>query len=340
MASASFDKDDFDKELLAGFQVVHAEGLLRTNLAAVEQRALQGDHALFALYIDGHFKKKRPASLAAEQRNLVKRPVDPSHFNFTKASDKECLGILSINTFEVTILACLSPLATGHVLFVPQIQELLPQSLTTELVLLSYRLLQRTRRSDFRILYNSLSGHATVNHFHVHGFYCEEAKLPQGRLPIELSARKLIARLESAKVEVHLLTSDAWFVPGYVISWEGSQSNACSTWAEVVGYIVEELQKQNSAHNVMFLGFGAYIEAYVLPREAETKVDENAGLNTGTLECCGVILPHSREGFNSLSEEEVWSFFRRYVAMPADFFHGVDHRIQAILAEFAGRSKG
>ena len=40
-----------------------------------------------------------------------------------------------------------------------------------ELILCGLHLLQKSARPDFRLLFNSLSGLASVNHFHFHGFF-------------------------------------------------------------------------------------------------------------------------------------------------------------------------
>ena len=50
------------------------------------------------------------------------------------------------------MLACISPLCFGHVLFVPDRAKLRPQALTTELISCGLQLLTASKRSDFRAL--------------------------------------------------------------------------------------------------------------------------------------------------------------------------------------------
>jgi len=348
---------DFDRQVLVGFgKVLDAGGVIRTSPGSIQRRSLTGTLGVVVQFSAEHFNKKRKPPESQQQQ--VVGTVDPEAFNFTKVDPAEkLLEVEAIpqdhpdGGLTMTVLANVSPLATGHVLFVPNCGELLPQVLTEHLLLGGLRVLAKSTRHDFRLVFNSLMGFASVNHFHFHGLYLNYCGLPDSRLPIEKVERSIIAGgTTEGRAALELLVEGKWYVRGFVVTagcakgTPGASPPAdIAALASLTSRVVLELQKRNIPHNVILAppsgrkpkraqAAGGLAneetakpeasspEIYILPRQPEGSLREDAGFNAAICEMSGLVIAGSEETFKSLSEESVQEIFKSDVSIPEPAF--------------------
>lgn len=176
-----------DAELAASWQKRYdTPGIFRnTTYAATQRRRLDWLGAVVQ-YNPHHFSTKRPASSPPDPR--VYRPIDPSHFNFSKAKFEEIVMRFATSTHgtaravwsaasgtvgaaagageaEHTIFVNVNPLVDLHCLLVPHFpQSVDPQHMTPGRLAPALLLASSVQRADFRVGFNSLGAWATVNH--------------------------------------------------------------------------------------------------------------------------------------------------------------------------------
>lgn len=253
---------EFDDLLLTGFQRMLGKGLMRSDPTQLQRRTLEGSMGITLQYSSEHFGKKRRPKDIGEQ---VVAPANPEGFNFTKASSEELIAEIpalpeghAAGRGPTKILGNISPLAIGHVLLVPCCDEVRPQVLSQELLCCGLHLLQKSARKDFRLMFNSLLGFASVNHFHFHGLYLEHCGLPEAMLPIERVSRVAISgSIAEGHTQLELLMEKQWYIRGFVVR-AGPRSNCgednrtdLEALAGLAAQVVAQLQKRNIPHNVL-----------------------------------------------------------------------------------------
>ncbi|CAK9099855.1 GDP-D-glucose phosphorylase 1 [Durusdinium trenchii] len=349
------EKKDFDEELLDGFAWAERSNLLRSSPSSMLRRKLDGDLEVWVHFSPDYWAKKRkpetrPMEGTGPASSSVLRPVDPEAFNFTKINEQEVLkDALEVGSWSVSVLACISPLCFGHVLFVPDRAKLRPQALTTELISCGLQLLTASKRSDFRVVFNSMSGFASVNHFHYHGLFLDHAGLK--RLPVEYMSRSRVAgdRTEG-KLCCELLV-ESWFCRGLILSAGAKEGEPPEGAADLdaltdfAGRVVQFLQEKNLAHNVMFVPYlgerikplfdpyevqdvppprAASPEIYIFPRKPEgdcrEERTEDPGFNAAICEMSGLLFAHDEQRFNSFDEDQVAEIFKQDVSMDGHDF--------------------
>ncbi|CAJ1359370.1 unnamed protein product [Effrenium voratum] len=213
----------FDRLLLDGFARVAGAGLLRSQPSNISRRRLDGNLGVCIQFSSTHFAKKRKAN---DQQSVV-MPADPQAFNFTKIKEEEVVGVVEASGMQVVCMVCASPLSVGHMLLVPQRDKVYPQVLTEEFLMCGLRLLALSGRLDIRVLFNSLLGHASVNHFHLHAIYLELCGFGNGfangigaaRFPVEKAERsKLGGGRGVGQVCAEILVEGRWYCRGLVLS--------------------------------------------------------------------------------------------------------------------------
>lgn len=360
-------ESEFDKLLLEGFGLLSSRGHVQSDPSKISRRSIEGSFGLNAQFSEDHFAKKRQKYNPAKESVVM--PDDSDAFNFTKVDANEIISSVDASrpkrpeaTFfaglmydevsedqphpvNVTVLASASPLAVGHVLFVPSLEQKMPQVINAQLLLCGLNLLTMSKRSDFRILYNSLQGCASVNHFHFHGLYLDHCSLSTKRLPIENVNRSTVAgdRTEG-KLCIELLAETQWYVRGFVLTAgcpPGRSKNMVSDTiqhplpdleilARGAGRLLEELQRRNIAHNVLIAPFStdrrpanitdliikgelaapaASPEIYIIPRHPDKNLRPDAGFNAGISELCGLLVAHDEQHFNNFAEKTLADIF-------------------------------
>lgn len=368
-AGAKFESE-FDTLLLEGFGRLSRQGHVKSDPSKIVRRRIEGSFGLTAQFSEEHFANKRKKH-SSEDQSVVKA-VDTDAFNFTKVDASEIISAVDVSRpkapetsffagllydeveedqpdppIRVTVLACGSPIAVGHVLLVPNIQEKLPQVINAQLLLCGLNLLAMSKRSDFRIMFNSWQGCSSVNHFHFHGLYMNNFNLsPSKRLAIENVDRSTVAgdRTEG-KLCIELLAETQWYVRGFVLTAGCPPGGASKTVSETnlqplpdlqtlargAGHLLEELQRRNIAHNVLIAPFladrrpakledliikgeqaatAASPEIYIIPRHPERNLRPDAGFNAGICELSGVLAAHDEEHYNSFEEKSLIEIFK------------------------------
>lgn len=350
---------DFDHQVLIGFnRILDKGGVIRTSPATVQRRTLAGALGLVAQFSSEHFGKKRSPGEGVIAQQVVVDAVSPDAFNFTKVNAAEKICEVEAlpeehpaGPLRTTVLANVSPLATGHVLLVPQCEQVRPQVLTEELMLCGLHLLAKSGRKDFRLVFNSLLGFATVNHFHFHGLYLSYCGLPSAQLPVERVDRSIIAgKTTEGCTQIELIVDKCWYCSGFVVSAgckPGTPGEAppadIAALAAMVARVVQELQRRNIPHNVIiapppterrqkkvFTGGMAHEEpvkpnaispeVFILPRKPESELRTDAGFNAAVMEISGVLVAQSEEAYVAFEEGKLQEIFKSDVSLPdADF---------------------
>lgn len=360
----------FDKQLLEGFAGAERAGQLRSKPADILRRYVQGANTMVAQFSPEHYAKKRRREA---QWTAVNSPPDPAAFNFTKAAEAELImtiqeepesvppaGLGSAGAalppprkHETKVLVSVSPVAHGHVIFVPRCQDLLGQVLTEEAAHTALKILARSTRTDFRLLFNSLLGFATVNHLHFHGLYLDHTKLPQMRFPVEKVERCVIGGGNTeGRVCIEMLGENKWPVRGFVLSagWrEGTRGDGPEPLADLealgtlVAGVAGELTKRGIPFNMImapFLGhrrrdrsnelpsvdggtstsMAVSPDVYIFPRQPETAMSETAGFNAAVCEIAGLLLARDQEAYEALDEATICETFAKEVSLSGPEF--------------------
>eukprot|EP00439_Symbiodinium_sp_Y106_P014232 s8807_g2.t1 len=336
----------FDKLLLDGFSQVASKGLLRSQTSSIVRRTVEGNLGLVLSHSPDHFAKKRQMTGGDKQ---VVMSADPEAFNFNKVPSDELVGVEDSSEFAVSVLACGSPLAIGHMLLVPRMDAAAPQVLTTELLRCGLDLVGKSWRRDFRLLFNSMLGFASVNHFHYHGLYLEYCGFNQRQFPVERVERSTVGGGRTyGKLCVELLAESQWYCRGFVLT-AGSAIGAVGdpppadleALATFAGNVIGLLQSRNIPHNVMitpyqgerksrnlddifaeetWMPLAASPEVYIFPRRPEGKLREDSGLNAAICEISGLIMCHDEDRFQQFDEDKVSNLFKEDVSLSGDDF--------------------
>lgn len=341
---ANTKESPFDRLLLEGFATIEKNGeVLASQPSAIRRRIIEGPLGLQAQFSMQHFQKKRKPQI--KYQSVTAQPL-PGTFDFRQVSESEKITVIERAasdkgvTVSSQVLVCLSPLAFGHVLFVPCCEHL-PQVLTEELILCALDLLSKSFRKDLRVLFNSLMAHSTVNHFHLHGLYLDYCELTDSMFPIERVDRAVIAgSLAPGKVCVEMVFENRWPVRSFALmagppkdqEGAGMPQADVNALASITASLVRELQRNNIAHSVVFCPFQQHAlrrdkeqvvltpRIFIIPRKAESELREDAGFNGAVLEVSGLLVAHSEQAFDSFSEEALKDIFSQDISLDAELF--------------------
>ncbi|KAJ6245250.1 gdp-d-glucose phosphorylase 1 [Anaeramoeba flamelloides] len=97
----------------------------------------------------------------------IKKPIIKSEFNFHKNETIDGEFDLAEEFFGLDARPNKYPIVNGHILFVPNRIDLLPQFLTSKT--LGFTKLIFNRIPNIMLSYNSIGAFSSVNHFHLHG---------------------------------------------------------------------------------------------------------------------------------------------------------------------------
>ncbi|KJH53610.1 hypothetical protein DICVIV_00038 [Dictyocaulus viviparus] len=106
----------------------------------------------------------------------IKEPFNQFRWNFTKLHENEILLYLRCKDHPITqdaldrhvIAVNASPLERDHSLIIPSMNKCLPQILTPTAIRIATDVMLLTTDHSVNVLFNSLLGHASVNHLHLH----------------------------------------------------------------------------------------------------------------------------------------------------------------------------
>lgn len=310
--------------------------LFRNTLAGFERRALSDtNHGFVALFDATRAKTKRQPTPQKALRPAVVRPFDPSGFHFGKArADERIARFYGPSAADPSVwcwhavFVNVSPLAEGHVVLVPDLElHQLPQVLSHGAVRLLVRFAARGTRQDFKVLFNSLGGWASVNSLHIHGLFTSEL-FPerQGRFPIECAPRGEGAHISSHGVDVDVLrlqyAVEAWVVTA-TASVGTLEETVLDILATAVWLIVERLQALDVPHHLLATQGGRRI--YVVPRQMQRDLPE--GIKFAVMEVLGTAICSSDTGYSDLTAEHYFALLKEEVSLTPEQMRYIEEEV-------------
>ncbi|CAH1263414.1 GDPGP1 [Branchiostoma lanceolatum] len=338
----------FDEELCSRWDEAMEAGMFRYRLDSLQTKILPG-----RLRFVAQLNVKRAQERRAPQNIIgMNHPFDPKKFNFTKIKPGEIVfevcpqrdsphqkngtGVQNGTTSEEApaskrvkksahmVIINVSPLAYGHILLVPSLQDCLPQVLTEEALLMAIEMTLLSKHQGFRMGFNSLCAYASVNHLHFHGYYLE----------YELGTEScLTAPFHSG---VHVLNSD-YPAPGFAFQLQGEDAMGL---ARQVYKVANYLQKHEIAHNV-FMTRGTQfgedsnslhrtLRVYLWPRKPVTGPKDDFVFNPALCELAGHLPIKVEDGFMTLTEEEAVKTIKTQ-SLQREEFEALKTEIAAVL---------
>eukprot|EP00415_Alexandrium_ostenfeldii_P000693 UN0693 len=209
--------------------------------------------------------------------------------------------------------------------------------MTEDLLLYGLCFLEKSTRTDMRLVFDSLATRPLINHFHYDAFYLGSTGLAKSRFPIEGVERAIVSGdLTSGNVSIELLQEMQWLARGFVVSAGGKKDDKTlmcrgdiEPLARVSASLIAELQRRNIPHTVILcpavearlpkrmtpemalsgqvegVQFPITPEVYILPRS-----HEDAAGNPGMLgiELAGLVTARSEELYSSTTEADLKSY--------------------------------
>jgi hypothetical protein len=312
-----------------------------------KRRTLLG--GVVAQFDPSHLISKRPPSIGDAIR--VKKPHDPSAFNFCRVAQLEHLCEIdgdrghvhwkdaSDTTREAAtadghlLVVNVNPLWEGHGLFVPFVDRLLPQVLTCEGIRAALEFAARGG-AGIRLGFNSLGAFASVNHLHFHVGFMRDT-FPSGMFPCESASRLLL--VSTSSLSLHKTTS--WPLPMlvYAVS-KGADASDARREREVISsaldITVHALQEANIAHNVLVSNSGLLV--YLVPRQLQRGgPSEDGSMAVALAEICGLAVTYSEESFHAMNQDLFDRTLRSAALDPAEFDRIVAIAMDAVVTASA-----
>jgi hypothetical protein len=109
-------------------------------------------------------EKELVCEITVDEEDKIKRAFE-ANTDFQGPNDlKKDADVIIINV---------SPIEFGHCLFVPKLNDCLPQILTEYSIHLALQIMLSSGRKNFKMAFNSLCAYASVNHLHWHLYYLQ-----------------------------------------------------------------------------------------------------------------------------------------------------------------------
>eukprot|EP00164_Ancoracysta_twista_P001682 GFYU01002206.1.p1 GENE.GFYU01002206.1~~GFYU01002206.1.p1 ORF type:complete len:454 (-),score=129.01 GFYU01002206.1:372-1733(-) len=248
---------------------------------AIAYNALDCDDTLvipgvgFVKRLDGRRSTKR-ASAAKANETVVLPTVDPTKFNFTKIFVDEVLMSLWLAGKQFRVITNKFPACHNHLLLTTA--DLQAQALTHQLLAAASEFVAQ---SHFNLGFNSWSAASSVNHVHFH----------------MLDETPPIAIYELVACASHVSVGDRpiYHMRGY------PGANAAFDADDVAGLwsYVEDLQRNNQPHNLLY----TRTHAYVFPRnpDPEARGQHLFGAEIGLFELAGVFTVFDEQKFHEIN---------------------------------------
>jgi len=291
----------FDKALMDSWHHAMKQGLFSYNLDQVKTRIVPGKMQYVLQLNLLRASKRRPPQYIP----MVNTPFDPAKFNFLKVDKKEVIHAMVYNSGNqsesaVPLIINVSPLAEGHVLLVPDIEKCIPQKLTMNAICIGLDVVMLSRHPGMVVGFNSLCALASVNHQHIHAWYCEQPVFVQNAHTVELC-------------------EGLWELPQPVPGFVLQLINASLRYdlARKVFAIVDYFQQNEIAHN-LYVSYAnviscsngsssSTVQVVIWPRKpfVGAKQDAKNIFNVAVAELAGQIPYYSTEGFDTITEEDI-----------------------------------
>ncbi|XP_074644197.1 GDP-D-glucose phosphorylase 1-like isoform X2 [Tubulanus polymorphus] len=273
------NKTKLEVMLCDGWDEGMKQGYFRYELNDVQSRLIPGERKYIVQFNNKRFVERRKPQMITHLRE----PFQPDKFNFTKEQT-----LMMINV---------SPIEYGHVLLVPNIQQHLNQVLTEQAIKYGIELMLLTISREFRVGFNSLCAHASVNHLHLHGWYV------QWQLPTETCKADRICE-DCFELRDSLVRGFAF---------EVMDLNNIDNLSRKIFQITEYFSDNEVAHN-MYLTRGdsfsdssvhGIVRILLWPRQSVFEMKEENLFNIAVAELSGYLPIRDLDGFKNITEKEI-----------------------------------
>ncbi|XP_013404908.2 GDP-D-glucose phosphorylase 1 [Lingula anatina] len=308
----------FDQMLQSKWTQAMEGGHFRYTLDHVVTRVIPGKrHYVSQLNVKRGVERRKPQVI-----DSVNQQFNPDIFNFTKIKPSEVLfelcpthwGQRSNGVKDVIsngakedeeqarernlVIINISPLEFCNALLVPDVDGCTNQVITPKLLRLAIEMMLLSSHPGFRIGFNSLCAYASVNHQHVHAYYCNYEFY-----------------IEHAKVkEVHDGMYELVDTPARGFAFQLDEL-PMETLIRRIYEITEYFQRQNIAHNLMLVRgprFGEdrtsknrTIRLNLWPRRPVYGAKNEDIFNIAVAELGGHLPIKVTKGFENITEEEI-----------------------------------
>lgn len=287
------DDTDLDNLIRSRWQHFMDKGHFRYNFGVPESRLVSGQFGYVAQYNPHRATTRR----APESMKSVNQPFDEAKFNFTKVCQEKEV-VFQCNS-DVAIIN-VSPIEYGHCLYIPDMNAQLPQVLTLNAIQSALKLVLSSGRTDFKVAFNSLCAHASVNHLHWHFYYLQ---------------KPFVSPLETAKS--FKLTGDLYQLSSYPaigFAFQLTNVDQIQDVAQNVFKLANFLVQQNVAHNVFITRGQSFdedvqqhkaIRFFVWARQSIVGSKDPGAFVTAVCELSGQILIYTRDIYERITEKDI-----------------------------------
>ncbi|XP_012397844.2 GDP-D-glucose phosphorylase 1 [Sarcophilus harrisii] len=311
----------FDCTLQSSWKQRMEQGLFRYCLGELQTQILPGPLGFVAqLNVERGVQRRRPQNIQS-----VRQAFDPQQFNFSKIKPGEILFRLrrdpgfpmALQCTEVLVIINVSPLEWGHVLFVPEPTQGLPQILLPDPLQFGIEAVMLSTHPGFRVGFNSLGGLASVNHLHLHGYYLAH------KLPVETASSQPL----DPNGYIYLL--EGLPAPGFLF-YVDEPGPKLKALVDRVCQVTNYLTDQEIAHN-LFVTRGAppgnppsslaYVGVRVIlwARKSSFGVKEGEAFNVALCELAGHLPVKTSQDFHSLTEASALNLIQQSLLPPSQF---------------------
>jgi len=237
-----------------------------------------------------------------------------------------------------------SPLERGHSLVVPCINKALPQRLTQTAIRLSTDMMLLMKDECFHILFNSLLGHASVNHLHVHA------------LSWPYDSDLINRRFECLSPDLYQIRPPDWFVPAF--AFQLAVNTQLDRFVSKVTACVEFLTAKKVAHNVFFpraqpirtdgqqwsedrkRELPQLVTVYIFPRRSITGAKPAMNFNPAANELAGCLTSYTYRFFESVTELNALRIIEEECALGEKQFSQLSSELRVLLSPEASTCNG
>ncbi|CAJ0582641.1 unnamed protein product, partial [Mesorhabditis spiculigera] len=321
--------------------------------AAKERGAMNYNLNCLYKFLDGNFECS--IQLNSERGELRRKPMRFRHirepfnqlrFNFTKLNEAEVMLYLKCEDLPITndpldrhlVAVNASPLERDHSLIIPSVNKCLPQVLTTTGIRIATDVMLLVDDDTFHVLFNSLLGHASVNHLHLHTLYWPyDSDLVNRRFePLNDSHDAFVIRPPD------------WFCCAF--AFQLLNKDGYEKFIRNLTKCVEFLTEREQAHNLFFTRaqpirttgavrsedrrneLGRYITAYVFPRVNMHGAKPPTNFNPAACELAGCLTAYTYRFFESVTEQAAVRIIEEEASLPDDRFSLLASDLGCLLA--------
>ncbi|CAJ0940008.1 unnamed protein product, partial [Mesorhabditis belari] len=276
----------------------------------------------------------------------IREPFSPLRFNFTKLNEAEVMLYLKCEDRPITndpldrhlVAVNASPLTKYHSLIIPTVNKCLPQVLTATGVRVAVDMMLLVVDETFHVLFNSLLGHASVNHLHLHTLYWPyDSDLVNRRF-------EPLGDIKDA----YVIRPPDWFCSAF--AFQLLNKDGYEKFMSNLTKCVEFLTERDQAHNVFFTRAqavrldgalrvedrrnerGRYVTAYVFPRSNMHGAKPPTSFSPAACELAGCLTAYTYRFFESVTEQAAVRVIEEEALLPEERFSNLSTDLGCLLA--------